>query len=252
VRSRKTEAPAFRSGPRLSEIFPRCSSPPPDTSLSSATSSSEDPGSARLDLIFDQVRALRPGTQEERLARYSAVRFPESRPPTRGSALAVSAGEARLPFEWARTLAPRAGPLAPPLREAHGEKTTNPSWPMEAPQSTSPLAAGLMARCPRCGEGALFRSGLSLRDSCERCELGYGFADSGDGPAVFATFILGFVILGGALLVEFRLHPPVWVHVVLWGLLTPLLAYLLLRVLKATLIALQYKHQAGEGRLDVD
>ena len=53
---------------------------------------------------------------------------------------------------------------------------------------------------------------------------------------------------GGALLVEFRLHPPVWVHVVLWGLLTPLLAFGLLRLLKATLIALQYKHKAGEGR----
>src|SRR5262245_55793672 len=101
----------------------------------------------------------------------------------------------------------------------------------------SPFLAGLLARYPRCGEGALFRSGLGLRDQCERCGLSYGFADSGDGPAVFAIFILGFLVLGGALLVEFRLHPPVWVHVVLWGLLTPLLAFLLLRVLKAILIA---------------
>jgi uncharacterized protein (DUF983 family) len=44
----------------------------------------------------------------------------------------------------------------------------------------------------------------------------------------------------------------VWVHVLLWGLLTPLLALVLLRVLKATLVALQYKHSAGEGRLGVD
>jgi uncharacterized protein (DUF983 family) len=47
--------------------------------------------------------------------------------------------------------------------------------------------------------------------------------------------------------VEFKLHPPVWVHVVLWGLLTPMLALILLRMLKATLIALQYKHGAGEA-----
>jgi uncharacterized protein (DUF983 family) len=78
--------------------------------------------------------------------------------------------------------------------------------------------------------------------------LSYGFADSGDGPAVFAIFILGFLVLGGALWVEFRLEPPIWVHVVLWGVLTPLLALGLLRVLKASLIALQYKHKAGEGR----
>jgi len=86
-----------------------------------------------------------------------------------------------------------------------------------APPSTSALGAGLKARCPRCGAGALFRSGLTLRDKCDRCGLSYAFADSGDGPAVFAIFILGFLILGGALLVEFRLHPPVWVHVALWA-----------------------------------
>jgi uncharacterized protein (DUF983 family) len=122
---------------------------------------------------------------------------------------------------------------------------------MAEPTSTpSPFAAGLKARCPRCGEGALFRSGLTLRETCERCGLSYAFADSGDGPAVFAIFILGFLVLGGALLVEFRLEPPVWVHVVLWGVLTPLLAFVLLRVLKAMLIALQYKHKAGEGIRD--
>jgi uncharacterized protein (DUF983 family) len=121
----------------------------------------------------------------------------------------------------------------------------------DLPPPPSPFVAGPLARCPRCGEGALFRSGLILREKCERCGLSYAFADSGDGPAVFAIFILGFLVLDGALLVEFRLQPPVWVHVVLWGVLTPLLALGLLRLLKATLIALQYKHKAGEGRLDV-
>ena len=114
--------------------------------------------------------------------------------------------------------------------------------------TTSVVAAGLKGRCPRCGKGALFRQGLVLREKCESCGLSYAFADSGDGPAVFAIFILGFVILGGALLVEFRIGPPVWVHIVLWGIATPLLAFFLLRVLKATLIALQYKHKAEEGR----
>jgi uncharacterized protein (DUF983 family) len=117
---------------------------------------------------------------------------------------------------------------------------------------TSVVAAGLKARCPRCGEGALFRSGLTLREKCGRCGLSYAFADSGDGPAVFGILILGIVVLGGALIVEFKLGPPVWVHIVLWGLLTPLLAFFLLRVLKATLIALQYKHKAEEGRLAPD
>ena len=118
--------------------------------------------------------------------------------------------------------------------------------------STSVVAAGIGGCCPRCGKGALFRQGLVLRATCGSCGLSYAFADSGDGPAVFAIFILGFLVLGGALAVEFKLNPPVWVHVVLWGVLTPLLAFLLLRVLKSTLIALQYKHKAAEGRLGLD
>jgi uncharacterized protein (DUF983 family) len=116
----------------------------------------------------------------------------------------------------------------------------------------SAVVAGLKARCPRCGEGALFRQGLVLREKCDRCGLSYAFADSGDGPAVFAIFILGFIVLGGALILEFRVGPPVWVHVALWGIVTPALAFFLLRVLKAALIALQYKHKAEEGRFGTD
>lgn len=116
----------------------------------------------------------------------------------------------------------------------------------------STLHAGLMARCPRCGKGPLFRRGLELREACGSCGLDYKFIDTGDGPAVFAIFVLGFLVLGGALVAEFRFGVPVWGHVLLWGLLTPLLALILLRFLKATLIVLQYKNKAEEGRLAKD
>ncbi|HEX2841953.1 DUF983 domain-containing protein [Hyphomicrobium sp.] len=119
-------------------------------------------------------------------------------------------------------------------------------------RSVSPLVAGLLARCPRCGHGPLFRNGLLLRSGCTGCGLDYKFIDTGDGPAVFAILILGFVVLGLALFVEFRYEPAVWVHVVLWGLLTPLLAFVLLRFLKAMLTALQWHHKAEEGRLAKD
>ncbi len=122
----------------------------------------------------------------------------------------------------------------------------------DASRAVSPVFAGVMARCPRCGRGPLFHKGLMLRDNCSSCGLDYKFIDTGDGPAVFAILILGFVVLGLALFVEFRYAPAVWVHVVLWGLLTPLLAFVLLRFLKAMLIALQWTHKAEEGRLAKD
>jgi len=110
--------------------------------------------------------------------------------------------------------------------------------------------SGLLGRCPRCGRGALFSKLLHIRQACPHCGLDYRTADTGDGPAIFAIFILGFLVLGGALWVEFRLEPPLWVHVTLWGLLTPILALGLLRVLKGTLFALQYRNKAAEGRID--
>lgn len=113
----------------------------------------------------------------------------------------------------------------------------------------SPLSAGLRGRCPRCGKAPLFDGLLGLRDSCSKCGLNFRFIDTGDGPAVFAIMILGAVVLGGALWFEFRFGPPVWQHVVLWGVVTPVLAIGLLRFLKATLAALQYKHKAEEGRV---
>jgi len=111
--------------------------------------------------------------------------------------------------------------------------------------------AGFSGRCPRCGRGGLFARPMSLtvRDSCPACGLDYKFVDPGDGPAVFAIMILGFLILGAALIVEFRLAPPVWVHLVLWLPLTALVAFALLRPLKGLLIALQFHHKAEEGRL---
>ena len=123
---------------------------------------------------------------------------------------------------------------------------------MSTTPSVSPISAGLRCRCPRCGTGALFTGafGLTVADRCAGCGLEFKFVDPGDGPAVFAIMILGFLILGGALLVEFKLHPPLWVHAVLWPPITLVVALGLLRPLKGLLIALQYHHKAEQGRLE--
>ncbi len=115
--------------------------------------------------------------------------------------------------------------------------------------SPSVIASGLTGRCPRCGQGAMFRSGLVLLDRCSSCDLAYDFANSGDGPAVFAIFILGFLVLGAALIAEFKFNAPVWFHVVAWGVLTPLLALGLLRGIKGLLIAQQYRTKAEQARV---
>jgi uncharacterized protein (DUF983 family) len=87
-----------------------------------------------------------------------------------------------------------------------------------------------------------------LRDRCPQCGLDYGFADSGDGPAVFIMLIVGFIVVGGALFVEIAYQPPYWVHAALWIPLSLILSLGALRPLKALLIALQYANKAAEGR----
>jgi len=125
---------------------------------------------------------------------------------------------------------------------------------IDTDQIAPALRAGLLGRCPRCGEGHLFQGLLTLavRDRCERCGLSYAFVDSGDGPAVFVIIVLGFLLMGAALAVEFSLSPPLWVHVVLWAPIAFLLGFGLLRPMKATLIALQYSNRAEEARLAED
>ena len=107
----------------------------------------------------------------------------------------------------------------------------------------------MLCRCPRCGTGRLYAAYLKFTDRCTVCDLDFRFADSGDGPAVFVVLIAGAFIVGCALAIEVNFSPPYWVHAVLWLPLTLGLCLGLLPVFKATLFALHYRHQAGEGRL---
>jgi uncharacterized protein (DUF983 family) len=87
---------------------------------------------------------------------------------------------------------------------------------------------------------------LAVRDRCEVCGLDLRAHDSGDGPASLVVFVLGAIVVGLAFWVEFRFSPPLWVHVVLWPVVTVPLAIALMRPLKAALVALQFHHRASE------
>ncbi|SFT95441.1 Uncharacterized conserved protein, DUF983 family [Mesorhizobium sp. YR577] len=118
-------------------------------------------------------------------------------------------------------------------------------WP-----PVEPIAAGLKGRCPRCGEGRLFSSFLTVAPRCGTCRLDYSFADAGDGPAVFVILIIGFIVVGSALWMEVTYNPPLWLHFLLWIPLTVILSLTALRLIKGVLITLQYRNKAAEGRMD--
>ena len=111
----------------------------------------------------------------------------------------------------------------------------------------NPLVAGFFCRCPRCGTGKLFAGFLTLAPGCTNCGLDYSFADSGDGPAVFVIFAVGIIVVGLAAITEAVARPPPYVHLMLWIPAVLILSLAFLRPFKATLVALQYHHNAAPG-----
>jgi uncharacterized protein (DUF983 family) len=95
----------------------------------------------------------------------------------------------------------------------------------------------------------LFSGFLNIAPRCTACGLDFAHFDVGDGATVFVILIAGFLICGGALFVEVKYSPPYWVHAVIW---LPLIAIVVLgglRLVKSTLMVLQFKRDAREGRL---
>lgn len=111
----------------------------------------------------------------------------------------------------------------------------------------SALSAGLRCRCPRCGEGRLFKGFLALAPRCERCGLDLSFAEPADGPAFFVTTGVGVLVIAVWAWSAVAYDPPVWLQlaIVLPSLMVGCLGAL--RPVKAWMVAEQYVHKAGEG-----
>lgn len=112
--------------------------------------------------------------------------------------------------------------------------------------AVSPWRAALSGTCPRCGQGRLWAGFLAVKPSCERCGLDLARHDSGDGPAVFLIFVLGFLVVPIVLWIELTWRPALWVHALVTLVLVIGLALALLRPAKALVLALQYRHRSED------
>lgn len=111
---------------------------------------------------------------------------------------------------------------------------------------------GFACTCPKCRRGAIYAEkwALDVRDTCPVCGFDLSKNDSADGPAVFLIFLLGALIVPMALIFEYAVHPPLWVHGIVWGLVTLGMTLGLLRPLKAYVITLQYRYRASDWEGD--
>ncbi len=113
-------------------------------------------------------------------------------------------------------------------------------------------AAGLKGLCPRCGAPTLFAGWARFADRCSACGLDYDQFNVGDGPAAFLTLIIGTVITALAIALELTLHPPLWLHVLIWVPVTAASVLYALRLAKGALLAAEYRNAAKEGRIRQD
>jgi uncharacterized protein (DUF983 family) len=120
---------------------------------------------------------------------------------------------------------------------------------VEAPApAVTPLQVAIRGCCPRCGVGRLFTGLIVFAPRCSNCGLDFLGFNVGDGAASFLILIVGAIVVVLALWLELSRSPPWYAHVLLWVPLTLVLSLGLMRLSKALLLALAYRHDAGEGR----
>jgi uncharacterized protein (DUF983 family) len=97
----------------------------------------------------------------------------------------------------------------------------------------------------------LFASITGFAHRCRACGLDFSQFNVGDGPAAFLILVIGALITAMAVVMEVKVHPPFWVHILLWLPLTLIAVVGSLRAAKAALLILEYRNKAREGALVV-
>lgn len=111
----------------------------------------------------------------------------------------------------------------------------------------TPLLSASRGLCPRCGTKGLFAGWVRFAPCCLACGLDYGRFNVGDGPAALLIMLVGAIIVTLAIVTELSLHPPFWLHILLWVPLTVVLVLGALRLAKGLLLALEYRHSKGSA-----
>lgn len=119
---------------------------------------------------------------------------------------------------------------------------------MSAPPD--PLLAGLLCRCPACGQGRLFAGLLRIAPACPRCRADFSSEDAGDGPAVVVIFVVGALVVPLAMVLVLALGVSAWLTVLVTSVVAAALSFALLRPAKALLFAYHWRAKAGQGRID--
>jgi uncharacterized protein (DUF983 family) len=102
------------------------------------------------------------------------------------------------------------------------------------------MKRGFRGRCPRCGEGKLFRAFLKVADNCSVCGLDFTPHRADDLPAYLVIVIVGHIVVPLALFIETNYSPPVALQLAVYLPLTFFASLLLLQPVKGAVVGMQW------------
>jgi uncharacterized protein (DUF983 family) len=102
------------------------------------------------------------------------------------------------------------------------------------------MKRGFRGRCPRCGEGKLFRAFLKVADRCSACGQDFTPHRADDLPAYLVIIIVGHIVVPAALWIETNYSPAVWLQLAIYLPFTFVASLLLLQPVKGAVVGFQW------------
>jgi uncharacterized protein (DUF983 family) len=122
----------------------------------------------------------------------------------------------------------------------HAKVWTPDSSPTDKRNVWTSLKRGLRGRCPRCGDGKLFRAFLKVDDHCSVCGLDFTPHRADDLPAYLVIVIVGHLVVPMILWIETDYAPAVWLQLSIYLPLTLILSLALLQPVKGAVVGVQW------------
>jgi uncharacterized protein (DUF983 family) len=102
------------------------------------------------------------------------------------------------------------------------------------------MKRGFRGRCPRCGEGKLFRAFLKTADNCSVCGQDFTPHRADDLPAYLVIVIVGHIVVPLALMIETNYSPPVALQLAVYLPITFFASLGLLQPVKGAVVGMQW------------
>lgn len=123
--------------------------------------------------------------------------------------------------------------------------TDTPTWSRESGVRAKrdvwqAMKRGFVCRCPRCGEGKLFKAFLKVNDECPQCHQDLSHHRADDLPAYLVIVIVGHLLVPIFLWIETNYSPDVALQLAVYLPVTLIASLALLQPVKGAVVGLQW------------